>query len=37
MLEKKVNDLEEEAEKNSHNKEDKSRHVKLLEVRNDLD
>uniref|UniRef100_A0A3B4XJA8 Cingulin like 1 n=1 Tax=Seriola lalandi dorsalis TaxID=1841481 RepID=A0A3B4XJA8_SERLL len=33
MLEKKVNELEMEADTNAHTKEDKSRHIKLLEDR----
>lgn len=32
MLEAKVHELEEEAETKAHSKEDKARHVKLMEV-----
>lgn len=35
-LEKKVHDLELEAETKTNTKEDKARHIKLMEVRNDV-
>lgn len=35
-LEKKVHDLEVEVETKAHTKDDKSRHIKLMEVRNDV-
>lgn len=35
-LEKKVHDLELEAETKANTKEDKARHIKLMEVRNDV-
>lgn len=35
MLEAKVHELEAEAETKAHSKEDKARHVKLMEVRYD--
>lgn len=35
-LEKQVHDLEVAAETKAHTKEDKARHIKLMEVRNDV-
>lgn len=35
-LEKKFHDLEVEAEAKANTKEDKSRHIKIMEVRNDV-